>query len=108
MNQHIPPDFRVPGFLATGLPAGIKKNQAKDLALIYSEVPAVAAGVFTTNRVKAAPVLLSMERVKSGKARAILANSGCANACTGRQGIQDGRRLAGVLASLLKIEPEGV
>ena len=66
MGEPIPPDFQVPGFLAAGISAGIKKNQEKDLALIYSEVPAVAAGVFTTNRVKAAPVLLSMERIKSG------------------------------------------
>ena len=78
MNESIPPDFRVAGFLAAGLAAGIKKTQVKDFALLYSEVPAAAAGVFTTNRVKAAPVLLSRERVKSGKGRAILVNAGCA------------------------------
>ncbi len=108
MNQHIPPDFRVPGFLATGLAAGIKKTQVKDFALIYSEVPAVAAGVFTTNRVKAAPVLISRERVRSGKGRAILANSGCANACTGKKGIGDGQHLSRILASSLKIDPREV
>ncbi len=61
MNNHIPSNFQVPGFKASGIAAGIKKNQAKDLALIYSEVPSVAAGVFTTNRVKAAPVLISRD-----------------------------------------------
>ena len=80
----------------------------KDLALLYSEVPAVAAGVFTTNRVKAAPVLVSMDRVRSGKARAILVNSGCANACTGKRGILDARTLSRSLASSLKIDPKCV
>lgn len=108
MSEPIPQNFQVPGFLAAGIAAGIKKNQERDLALIYSEVPAVAAGVFTTNRVKAAPVLLSMERVKSGTARALLANSGSANACTGRQGLRDGRRLSGLIASSLKILPSSV
>lgn len=108
MGESIPPNFQVPGFLAAGISAGLKKNHEKDLALIYSEVPATAAGVFTTNRVKAAPVLLSMERVKSGTARALLANSGSANACTGRQGLRDGRRLSGLIASSLKIDPSRV
>jgi glutamate N-acetyltransferase/amino-acid N-acetyltransferase len=108
MNEHLPPDFCVPGFLAAGLAAGIKKTQAKDFALLYSEVPAAAAGVFTTNRVKAAPVLLSRERVKSGKGRAILVNSGCANACTGKKGILDGQHLSRRIASSLKIDPRQV
>ena len=108
MTKEIPPDFKVPGFLAAGIPAGIKKNGEKDLALIYSEKPAVAAGVFTTNRVKAAPVLLSMERIKPGHARAILINSGSANACTGKKGLADGRRLSRLVASSLKMNPENV
>ena len=108
MTEHIPPDFHVPGFLAAGIAAGIKKTQMKDFALIYSEVPAVAAGVFTTNRVKAAPVLISRERVRSGKGRAILVNSGCANACTGKKGIGDGQHLSRLLASSLKIDPREV
>jgi glutamate N-acetyltransferase/amino-acid N-acetyltransferase len=108
MGGPIPPNFQVPGFLAAGISAGLKKNRQRDLALIYSEVPAVAAGVFTTNRVKAAPVLLSMERVKSGTARALLANSGSANACTGWQGLRDGRRLSGLIASSLRIDPSSV
>ena len=108
MGEPIPPNFQVPGFLAAGISAGLKKNRERDLALIYSEAPAVAAGVFTTNRVKAAPVLLSMERVKSGTARALLANSGSANACTGRQGLRDGRRLSRLIASSLKIDPSSI
>jgi glutamate N-acetyltransferase/amino-acid N-acetyltransferase len=108
MNEDIPTDFSVPGFLAAGLAAGIKKTQVKDFALLYSQVPAAAAGVFTTNRVKAAPVLLSRERVKSGKGRAILVNSGCANACTGQRGIRDGQRLSRQIASALKIDPREV
>jgi glutamate N-acetyltransferase/amino-acid N-acetyltransferase len=108
MNDLIPADFQVPGFLGSGIAAGIKKNRVKDFALLYSEISAAAAGVFTTNRVQAAPVLLSRERLKSGRARAILINSGCANACTGKRGIADGRRLSKRVASSLGIEPESV
>jgi len=108
MMEHIPPDFRVSGFLAAGISAGLKKKRERDLALLYSQVPAVAAGVFTTNRVKAAPVLLTMERIKSGSARAVLANSGSANACTGRRGLQDARRLSRWIASSLKIDSASV
>ncbi len=108
MNEHLPSNFVVPGFLAAGIAAGIKKNQEKDLALIYSEVSSVAAGVFTTNRVKAAPVLLSQERIRSGRARAILINSGSANACTGKRGLVDGQHLSRLIAASLKIGPEDV
>ncbi len=108
MIQDLPPDFQVPGFLAAGIPAGIKKNQEKDLALIYSGVSSKAAGVFTTNRVKAAPVLLSKERVRSGRARAILINSGSANACTGKRGLADGLHLSRLIAGSLRIAPEDV
>jgi glutamate N-acetyltransferase/amino-acid N-acetyltransferase len=108
MNEYIPSAFQVPGFLAAGIAAGIKKTQAKDFALLFSEDPATAAGVFTTNRVKAAPVLISRERLKSGKARAILVNSGCANACTGKKGIVDGESLSLRLASSLKIDPREI
>jgi glutamate N-acetyltransferase/amino-acid N-acetyltransferase len=70
------------GFRAAGVAAGIKTNGKKDVALIVSDPPATAAATFTTNQVKAAPVKLSMQHVKSGKACAIVANSGNANACT--------------------------
>ena len=108
MNEHSPPDFQVPGFQAAGIAAGIKKTQVKDFALLYSEEPAAAAGVFTANRVKAAPVLISRERLKSGRGRAILVNSGCANACTGKKGIADGESLSLRIASSLKIDPREV
>lgn len=77
------------GFKAAGIFCGIKKRK-KDLALIYSENACSAAGTFTTNRVKAAPVVLSMEIINSGKpVRALLVNSGNANSCTGEKGLQD-------------------
>ena len=70
------------GFSAAGIHCGVRPNKSKnDLAIIYSEVLCSAAGLFTTNQVKAAPVLLDIETVKGGKARAIAANSGNANAC---------------------------
>jgi glutamate N-acetyltransferase/amino-acid N-acetyltransferase len=74
--------FLVPGFKFSGISSGIKKNKEKDLALIFSDVPAVTAGVFTTNKVKAAPVRLAIEKIASHKGQAILINSGNANACT--------------------------
>ncbi|MBP8695658.1 MAG: bifunctional ornithine acetyltransferase/N-acetylglutamate synthase, partial [Syntrophobacterales bacterium] len=74
--------FEVPGFQAAGIAAGIKEDGRKDLALLYSEVPSKAAGVFTTNVFKAAPVLLDMERIRGGAARAVIVNSGNANAAT--------------------------
>ncbi len=103
MKRYFPAHFQVSGFLAAGIAAGIKKNNDRDLALIYSRQPAVAAGVFTTNKVQAAPVLLSKERLKEGYAQAILINSGCANACTGLRGLQDARELAKSTSALLRI-----
>ncbi|MBN1614837.1 MAG: bifunctional glutamate N-acetyltransferase/amino-acid acetyltransferase ArgJ [Deltaproteobacteria bacterium] len=96
--------FIVPGFRASGVSAGIKAGGALDLALIFSEVPAAAAGVFTTNCFKAAPVLLDMERIASGAAQAILANSGNANAATGPQGQRNARAMAKAMADRLKID----
>jgi glutamate N-acetyltransferase/amino-acid N-acetyltransferase len=90
------------GFLAAGMHCGIKHNK-KDLALVYSETPAAAAGVYTQNRVQAAPVLVSREHLAGGTARAILCNSGCANACTGEQGLLDARRMAELTAGALGI-----
>ncbi len=81
--------IKIPGFLGSAVSSGVKKKGKKDLALIYSEVPAKAAGVFTTNIVKAPPVLLGMERVKTGMCQAVLVNSGVANAFTGKQGYKD-------------------
>ena len=86
-------DFKVPGFLFSGIAAGIKKDGKRDLGLIYSEVPAQAAGLFTTNAVKAAPVLVDQERIQRGRCQAVVINSGNANACTGKQGLKDARRV---------------
>ncbi|MFP3866693.1 MAG: bifunctional glutamate N-acetyltransferase/amino-acid acetyltransferase ArgJ [Desulfobacteraceae bacterium] len=78
----------VPGFRAAAGRAGIKKDRQLDLALVTAVRPVAAAGVFTTNRVKAAPVVISRERLRSGQAQAILVNSGNANACTGVDGLE--------------------
>lgn len=108
MERYFPAHFQVPGFLAAGIAAGIKKNNDRDLALIYSLHQAVAAGVFTTNKVKAAPVIISQERLKGGYAQAVLVNSGCANACTGLRGLKDARELAKSISALLQIDPAKV
>ena len=80
------------GFLAGSVYCGIKAANADrpDIALIHSPQPTVAAATFTTNRVKAAPVRVSMAHLRSGDVRAIVANAGNANACTGRRGHRDG------------------
>ncbi len=93
----------VPGFLAGGVASGVKKNGAKDLALIFCPAGAWAAGVFTTNQVKAPPVCLARARMRRGVARAIVAVSGCANAYTGAQGLADARAMTRRAAELLGI-----
>jgi len=98
----------VPGFKAAAVASGLKKDPVLDLALILSEKEATAAGVFTTNRVKAAPVLLSMDRVRKGRARAIVANAGNANACTGKEGLERARATTALVASELGIGEEEV
>ncbi|MDI6852435.1 MAG: bifunctional glutamate N-acetyltransferase/amino-acid acetyltransferase ArgJ [Deltaproteobacteria bacterium] len=93
----------VPGFTAAGAAAGIKKHGGLDLALIVADTPAAAAGVFTTNRVKAAPVLITRARLRNGQAQAVLINSGNANACTGAEGLGAARHITGELARLLSL-----
>ncbi len=93
----------IPGFRFAATAAGLKKTGASDLALMVADEPAAAAGVFTTNRVKAAPVVLSQERLRGGHAQAILVNAGNANACTGPEGLEDARESARGAAELLKI-----
>ncbi len=93
----------VPGILAAGMAAGIKKNGAPDLALIVSEREAAAAGVFTTNKVVAPPLELDRKTLRRGKGRAILVNSGNANACTGRRGYADAVKMAELTAKALHI-----
>lgn len=95
-----------PGFEAAGIAAGLKKKNKKDLGLIFSKVPANVAGVFTRNRVKAAPVILDRERIKSGVCQAIIVNSGNANCCTGEQGIRDAETMANLSASELGISKD--
>ena len=87
------------GFKAAGVKAGIKKSGNLDLALIYTEKEAAVAGVFTKNAVAAAPVIVSREVVKGGKAHAIVANAGCANACTGETGLANARKMAALAAA---------
>jgi glutamate N-acetyltransferase/amino-acid N-acetyltransferase len=98
----------VPGILASGIAAGIKPSGKKDLALIYSSVPARAAAVFTRNQVKGAPVLVSQEHVRDGRAQAILASSGCSNVCTGEQGLKDAREMTRTVGELLRVSPRQV
>ena len=92
------------GFLAAGVEAGIKYQNRKDMAMVYSKTPCRAAGVFTTNVVKAAPVLWDKEVVESEwEAQAIVVNSGIANACTGKLGYEYCRETAGAAADALEI-----
>ena len=104
-------DFRLaPGFRAAAAACGLKSGGALDLALVASDRPCVAAGVFTTNRVQAAPVALDREVLERGPAaiRAVIANSGCANACTGPGGLDDARAMAALTARGLGCSPEQV
>jgi glutamate N-acetyltransferase/amino-acid N-acetyltransferase len=98
----------VPGFLAGGVAAGIKPSGKKDLALIHSPSPARSAAVFTTNQVKGAPVLVSMENARTGALQAVVASSGCSNVCTGERGIRDAREMVKQAAELLRIPPSHV
>jgi len=93
-----------PGFNAAGVHAGLKNNHEKDLGLIYSETPATVAGVFTTNQVKAAPVLLDMQRIKTGRCQAIVINSKNANCCTGDRGMQDAVAMGQAVSRTLNID----
>jgi glutamate N-acetyltransferase/amino-acid N-acetyltransferase len=97
-------DFKVNGFLFSGISAGIKKDGKRDLGLIYSQVPAQVAGLFTTNAIKAAPVQLGMKRIKRGLCQAVIINSGNANACTGNQGLEDAKRTSSWVAKGLGTE----
>ena len=96
------------GFRAAGVAAEIKYKGRNDVALIAADAPCAAAAVFTTNKVAAAPVALCREVAKRGRAQAILANSGCANACTGERGLADARRSARAAAEVLGVPQEQV
>jgi glutamate N-acetyltransferase/amino-acid N-acetyltransferase len=98
--------LQVAGFKAGAVKAGIRGKDRLDVALIYSETPAAAAGVFTRSEVKAAPVLLDMEHLRGGRAQAIIVNSGIANACTGKPGMELARGTARLTAEKLAIAEE--
>jgi glutamate N-acetyltransferase/amino-acid N-acetyltransferase len=109
MKTPTPKNFQVPGFKASGIACGLKKNGGKDLALILSTSPAVAAGVFTKNKVLAASVTLSRRTVKKAKpVRAVVINSGNANACIGKQGMTDCVTLIDRLAKELAISKDEI
>ncbi len=95
------------GFRAAGVAAGIKE-EGLDLALVVADAPCAAAGVFTLSRTVAAPVLVARERLSSGRARAIVVNSGCANAATGAAGLDDAREMTHLTGSALGCPPEEV
>jgi len=97
------------GFSAGATRAGIKKEDKKlDLGILFSEVPCAAVAVFTTNKIKAAPVVLSQERLRGGRAVALVANSSIANACTGEQGMADALEMAEMAARKVGVLPEDV
>ena len=96
------------GFRAAGVGAEIKYKGRNDVALIVADSPCAAAAVFTTNKVAAAPVVYDREVVKGGRVQAILANSGCANACTGEEGLRDARVSALATAGELGIDPHHI
>ncbi len=107
--QGIPGGVTAPkGFIASGVAAGLKKNNKVDLALLLSETPAAAAGVYTTNLVQAAPLVLTRQRVAEGLARAVIINAGNANACTGSRGLQDAIASSRAVATALAIPEEQV
>lgn len=96
------------GFLAAACSAGIKKSGKLDLGLIFAEQPVDCAGMFTQNKVVAAPVQVTQSRVRQGLCQAILVNSGNANACTGEQGLKDTKYCGELVAESLEIPPEFV
>jgi glutamate N-acetyltransferase/amino-acid N-acetyltransferase len=97
--------MHVQGFSAAAVAAGIRYAGRLDLGMIYSRTPAITAGAFTTSKVKAAPLLLDMERLRSGLAQAVLVNSGNANACTGQEGLDLALATSGMAAQALGIDP---
>ena len=96
------------GFKAAGVRAGIKKNGNLDVAVIHTERTAAVAGVFTKNLVAAAPIVVSKRVVATGTAHAVVANAGCANACTGEQGLRDAETMAQIAAQELGCKADDV
>ena len=98
----------VKGIKAAGISAQLKKSGKKDLALIYSEKKAVSAAVFTKNLVKAAPIILNMENIKSENTQAIIVNSGNANSCTGETGLENAKKMTEFAANELGLKKEEI
>lgn len=96
------------GFTAGAASAGIKPEGVPDLGILYSDIPCAAAGLFTTNKIKAAPVILSQRHLEDSRTQAVVVNSGCANACTGVQGDSDALEMAQLTAVKLGIALEDV
>jgi len=94
------------GFRASGVAAGIKHKNRKDMALVAADAPVAVAAVYTTNKVAAAPVQVDRERTRSGQAQAVIVNSGCANACTGELGLLNARGMARAAANALGIDEQ--
>jgi glutamate N-acetyltransferase/amino-acid N-acetyltransferase len=96
------------GFKAAGVASGLKKDQSRDLGFIFSDVPASVAGVFTRNRIQAAPVRIDKERIKSGKCQGIIVNSGNANCCTGESGMEHARAMTRFAAAQIGLPEDSV
>ncbi|MDH3640279.1 MAG: bifunctional ornithine acetyltransferase/N-acetylglutamate synthase, partial [Gammaproteobacteria bacterium] len=97
------------GFRFAGVHCGIKRSAEKpDVTLVVADQPVTAAGVYTQNRIFAAPVQLDRERTPNGRTRAVVVNSGNANACTGPQGLDDARAMCAMVADACQLTPESV
>ena len=98
------------GFYAGATYAGIKKKakDSPDLGILFSKAPCAAAALFTSNRIKAAPIVLSQQRLQDGRAVAVVVNSGCANACTGEQGLADAEEVTELVAKGMGAPPEDI
>ena len=92
------------GFVAAGVECGVRGTGGRDLGLLYSELPCETAAVFTRNALKGAPLLVTREAVRTGGVRAVVANSGIANAATGHGGIEDAYAMQAIAAETLEIE----
>ena len=106
MSEHIS-ILSPTGFKAGAVHSGLKSKN-EDIGVIFSEVRSSAAAVYTKNKVCAAPITVTKEHLKDGFAQAIVVNSGCANACTGEEGMKNAREMAEITASELNIKPEDV
>ncbi|MBN1516769.1 bifunctional glutamate N-acetyltransferase/amino-acid acetyltransferase ArgJ [Candidatus Sumerlaeota bacterium] len=102
------PDWRPQGFRCAGIYCGIKESKRHDLMLIVSDHPAIGAAMFTTNAFCAAPVLISRPVAEAGKFRAVVCNSGNANACTGPKGLENAKKMQQKAADTLSVAPEEV